>query len=230
MFDKVVKSTVPGQVVDQIKHLLANGALSVGDRLPPERQMSEQLGVSRPSLREALRVLEYAGVLAPFPGGGMRVTDGSEILPNSLQMTHLVKQFALHEMIEARKIIEAATVRLAIERASSEDIESIAKYHHAAYAILENKQAFVEADSIFHRALAEASGNGILVTMLQTMSSMMCDVNSELLSTLEGRKIVMDHHQLILDALARRDVPAGLQAMDDHLSNVVRTMQAQMPN
>ena len=76
MFDKVVKSTVPGQVIEQIKELLVKGELKRGDRLPPERQLADMLGVSRPSLREALRALEYAGKMcirdSPRDTGAMK--------------------------------------------------------------------------------------------------------------------------------------------------------------
>ena len=78
MFDKVVKSTVPGQVIEQIKELLVKGELKRGDRLPPERQLADMLGVSRPSLREALRALEYAGMLETRVGEGIFVADGKD--------------------------------------------------------------------------------------------------------------------------------------------------------
>lgn len=80
MFDKVVKSTVPGQVIEQIKELLVKGELKRGDRLPPERQLADMLGVSRPSLREALRALEYAGMLETRVGEGIFVADGDSIM------------------------------------------------------------------------------------------------------------------------------------------------------
>ena len=83
MFDKVVKSTVPGQVIEQIKELLVKGELKRGDRLPPERQLADMLGVSRPSLREALRALEYAGMLETRVGEGIFVADGDSIMMNN---------------------------------------------------------------------------------------------------------------------------------------------------
>ena len=125
MFDKVVKSTVPGQVIEQIKELLVKGELKRGDRLPPERQLADMLGVSRPSLREALRALEYAGMLETRVGEGIFVADGDSIMMNNLLMLHLIKQYALEEMIEVRKVLETSNVRFAVLRARDEDLAAL---------------------------------------------------------------------------------------------------------
>lgn len=229
MFDKIVKNTVTNQVIEQVKGLLSDGVLQPGDRLPAERQMAEQLGVSRPSLREALRALEYAGVLSSLPNGGVCVADGSAALENNLQTAHLLKQFALEEMIEARKVVEAAAVRFAVERATDEGLEGVSRAHEESLIVLDNKEAFVLADYAFHRAIAESGGNGVMVALMQTMRAMMSHFNIELLSTLEGREEVSRHHARILDALLRRDMAVALVVMDEHLENVVRTMRLKKP-
>ena len=131
MFDKVVKSTVPGQVIEQIKELLVKGELKRGDRLPPERQLADMLGVSRPSLREALRALEYAGMLETRVGEGIFVADGDSIMMNNLLMLHLIKQYALEEMIEVRKVLETSNVRFAVLRARDEDLAALSNSHAA---------------------------------------------------------------------------------------------------
>ncbi len=226
MFGKVVKKTVADQVIDQIKSLLAGGDLRPGNRLPPERQLAEMLGVSRPSLREALRALEYAGVLETRVGEGVFVTDGNNILANNLQVSHLVKQYALEEMIEVRKVIEAATVRLAIERGAEEDFEALRKVHDDSKKMVHHKEHFVLADYAFHQALAEAGGNSIFVAMLQTMRHMMSEFNIEILSTIKGRKTVLQHHDAILDALNARNGKEAQHLLEMHLDNVVTSMKA----
>ena len=229
MFDKIVKNTVTNQVIEQVKGLLTEGVLQPGDRLPAERQMAEQLGVSRPSLREALRALEYAGVLSSLPNGGVCVADGNAALENNLQTAHLLKQFALEEMIEARKVVEAAAVTFAVERATDEALESVARVHEESLAALDDKQAFVLTDYAFHRTIAEAGGNGVMVALMQTMRAMMSHFNIELLSTRAGREEVTRHHGAILQAIWQRDLVEALAVMDAHLDNVVRTMKLQQP-
>lgn len=229
MFGKVVKKTVSGQVIDQIKALLANGGLRPGSQLPPERQLAEQLGMSRPSLREALRALEFAGVLETRMGEGVFVTDGSGILSNNLQLSHLVQQYELTEMIEVRKVIESATIRFAVARASDEDVEAVRKVHEGSKKQMNNKAEFILSDYAFHRAIAEAGGNGLLVTMLQSMRQMMSEFNAELLLTVKGRKEVVEHHEEILRALEERELEKACGALMRHLDNVVSSREAHAP-
>lgn len=230
MFGKVVKNTVTNQVIEQVKGLLTNGVLRPGDKLPPERQMAEQLGVSRPSLREALRALEYAGVLEPQSGGGVCVANENAVLENNLQTAHLIRQFALEEMIEARKIIEAAAVRFAIERGTEEALEGVRAEHEASRVVLGDREAFVLSDYAFHRAIAEAGGNGILTALLSSMRGMMSHFNIELLSTRKGREEVVHHHGAILKAIENRDLNVATVVMNDHLDNVVCTMKLKKPH
>lgn len=152
MFDKVVKSTVPGQVIEQIKELLVKGELKRGDRLPPERQLADMLGVSRPSLREALRALEYAGMLETRVGEGIFVADGDSIMMNNLLMLHLIKQYALEEMIEVRKVLETSNVRFAVLRARDEDLAALKEILEQSRGQIANKAAFIKSDYAFHQA------------------------------------------------------------------------------
>lgn len=230
MFGKVVKKTVADQVIDQIKTLLAGGDLRPGSQLPPERQLAEMLGVSRPSLREALRALEYAGVLETRVGEGVFVSDGSCMLSNNLQMSHLLRQYALEEMIEVRKVLETASLRLAAERATEDDFACIEKVNEDARAALHRREEFVHLDYVFHQAIAGASGNGIFAVMLETVRQMMSDFNIELLATMKGRKTVLQHHEAIFNALLQRDAQAATKALETHLDNVVSSMKARSRN
>lgn len=137
------------------------------------------LGVSRPSLREALRALEYAGMLETRVGEGIFVADGDSIMMNNLLMLHLIKQYALEEMIEVRKVLETSNVRFAVLRARDEDLAALKEILEQSRGQIANKAAFIKSDYAFHQAIAVASGNSILATMLQTMRTMMSDFNSQ---------------------------------------------------
>ena len=226
MFDKVVKSTVPGQVIEQIKELLVKGELKRGDRLPPERQLADMLGVSRPSLREALRALEYAGMLETRVGEGIFVADGDSIMMNNLLMLHLIKQYALEEMIEVRKVLETSNVRFAVLRARDEDLAALKEILEQSRGQIANKAAFIKSDYAFHQAIAVASGNSILATM----RTMMSDFNSQLLTSQEGRQQVYAHHKKIVEAILNRDEKAAQDAMFLHLENVVQSMKKASPS
>lgn len=217
MFDKVVKNSVTNQVIAQVKGLLVSGALQIGDKLPPERQMAEQLGVSRPSLREALRALEFSGLLTPLPSGGVCVANGGTVLDSALQTTHLVRQFSLEKVFEARSCIEMTTVRLAAQRATEAALEELCRANELFRLAVEQDDGFVAADMAFHLAIARASDNEVLATMLQSSRAMLHDFCSESLATSAERATALWHHQRILEALLQRNETEATERMAEHL-------------
>ena len=144
-------------------------------------------------------------------------------------MLHLIKQYALEEMIEVRKVLETASVRFAVIRARDEDLAALRELLEQSRGQIANKAAFIKADYAFHQAIAVASGNSILVTMLQTMRTMMSDFNSQLLTSQEGRQQVYAHHEKIVEAILGRDEKVARDAMLLHLENVVQTMKKASP-
>jgi GntR family transcriptional repressor for pyruvate dehydrogenase complex len=225
MFDKFVKSTVSSLVIDQIKQLLADGQLQPGDRLPSERQLAEMLGVSRPSLREAIRALEYGSVLETRVGEGVFVSCSSAFLENTMQAVHLAKQFELEEMLTARRAIEITAIKLAVARASDDDMEVLRKLCDDAEARIDDLEAFIRYDYDFHAAIAEASGNNVLITLLQAMRSLMRAYNAELLQAKEWRSKVIAMHRAVVDKLSTRNVQSAIDAMEAHFDNIVRQME-----
>lgn len=225
MFDKVIKNTVTNQVIAQVKGLLASGALQTGDRLPPERQMAEQLGVSRPSLREALRALEFSGLLAPLPNGGVCVADGGAVLDSALQSTHLMRQFSLEKVLEARRCIEMTTVQLAACRATDEALYALSRTNEEFRHAVERDKDFVSDDMAFHLGIAEAADNEVLTAMLHSSRAMLHDFCSTVLACDEDRSATMSHHQRILEALQQRDPVAATERMAEHLDSLVAVLQ-----
>lgn len=225
MFDKVVKSTVAGQVIDQIKQLLADGRLQPGDKLPSERQLAEMLGVSRPSLREALRALEYASVLETRVGEGVFVKCSAAFLDSNIQAANLVKQFELEELLTARRAIEATVIRLAVARADEEDLAALLRLCDAAESQLDDREAFLRNDGEFHAALAEASGNNVLVALLQTMRSLMRSFNRGLLRTREWREEVIRLHRATVERIIAKDETGAIAVMEEHFDNIVSQMK-----
>ncbi len=221
MLKKVSKNTVAAQVITQLTDLIRGGSLRPGDRLPSEREMSEQLGVSRPPIREALRAIEYAGIIETRYGDGIYVK--SDIFPTGTDplFSSLLNQYTLEEMIEMRKIIELASVKLAIERATDDDVEAIREAQRRGGASLGDMDRFIEYDFAFHSSIAETSRNSLLFKSVKTMRTLMSEFNHELLVRRSYRENVNDQHALICDALERRDTAAAVAAMDSHLMNVV---------
>ncbi|MDR3211231.1 MAG: FadR family transcriptional regulator [Planctomycetota bacterium] len=221
MLKKVSKNTVAAQVINQITDLVKGGSVKRGERLPSEREMAEQLGVSRPPLREALRALEYAGIIETRYGEGIFVK--STVFPSEATslFSSLLNQYTLEEMIEMRKIVETAAVRLAIQRATTEDLFMLQVIHNRAQRGIDSIDTFVECDLAFHFAIAEVARNAILLETVQTMRNLMSEFNHELLSSEEYRVSALEQHGIVCDAISRRDVGEAVAAMERHLGNVI---------
>jgi len=128
MFQQVRVSRASEEVVDQIKEAIYSRQLLPGDRLPSERELSEQFGLSRMTIRDALRVLESTGLVEIKVGasGGAYVREPNlEMLSDSLSSFLRLKKTTLLELTEARKIIETATAELAAQRATEEDLKAV---------------------------------------------------------------------------------------------------------
>ena len=220
-FKRISKNTVVSQVIAQINQLIRDRVLSPGDRLPSERQMSEQLGISRPSLRESLRVLEYAGVLETRYGDGIYVANDSSIIDNSPYFSRLVNQYTLEDMVEMRKILETAAIRFAVERASDEDLVVMRHLLDESKDGIDERERFVKLDKSFHLAIADASRNNLLLNSFRNMGAMMDGFNLELQVTKAARMTICAQHERIYAAIAERDSDRAVEAMAGHLDNVV---------
>lgn len=221
MLKRISKNTVAAQVINQLTDLIRNGHLKPGDKLPSERIMAEELGVSRPPLRESLRALEYAGVIETRYGDGIYVK--STDFPSAINplISRLLNQYSLEEMIEMRKIIETAVVRLAVERASEEDVETLREIQKKTGECLDDIAQFSECDFAFHSAIAESTRNSLLYNTVQTMRKMMHEFNEELLGDEKLRQNVWQHHGAILESIEKRNAAQAVKAMNRHLDNVL---------
>src|SRR5215510_1020491 len=161
------------QVVAHVRQLIEQGAVGPGDRLPAERDLATHIGVSRPTVRAGLRALAAMGVVRSRHGSGTYIPDG----PPSLGSESLRFQAALHgftreEMYEARRIFEVGAAGLAAERATPEQVATLAEEVTNLYASLADPVAFLVHDIDFHRSVATASGNPIVASIVEMVSAL----------------------------------------------------------
>jgi GntR family transcriptional repressor for pyruvate dehydrogenase complex len=159
--------------IDQIKGMIVRGELRPGDRLPRESELAARLNLSRGSLREAVRGLALVRVLEVRQGDGTYVTSlKPELLLETISFfTELQDEEAsLHQIMEARRMLEAGTAALAAQLATPEDL-AVLEQLVDEMAGLEDVEAFVENDLKFHRAIALASRNDVVVALLDNLSS-----------------------------------------------------------
>lgn len=227
------------QVVRQLLELVQNRAIQPGERLPAERQLAQELGVSRPSLREAIQKLVSQGVLTSRRGDGTYVQslDAAEWLQPAFEpLTPLLDadpQYR-YDVIEARRTLEGGTAWYAAQRATPADLEKIRR----GLAIMEQYQSegnapmAARADAQFHLAIAEASHNLVLVQVMHSIFSLVLstverDRHSMFSPHFTGAADALNtQHRALVDAIAARDAHAAKHLMHDHLDYVQRSIQS----
>lgn len=221
MLENVSRMAVAGQVIEQLRQMMDSGALQPGQLLPDESELAKRLAANRQALREALRALEHAGLLQALPDGTLRVTD----VPPVLNMGVVLKLYAHWEVTELRKIVECAGVNLAVRRARPDELQALRSAHITMCQAIEDNQRFVLADFAFHRAVAEASGNSMLDSLLQNMWATASGFNLELLISRPERELVVAQHEQVLLAIEAGNAEAATDALARHLDSMVDIMR-----
>src|SRR4029079_1060149 len=162
------------QVVAKVYQLIKQDDLNPGDRLPPERELAKQLGISRPALRAGLGSLISMGVLQSRQGYGTYLVDWTPALDREpLRLLAELHGFSYEHMFETRSILEVGAAGLAAERATGDQLATRAEEMAEMFAWLHDPQQFLVHDMAFHRAVAEASGNPTLATLVEMVSAIL---------------------------------------------------------
>ena len=205
------------QIADQIRALIAGGEYTPGARLPPERDLAKQLGVSRPSVRESLIALEIEGLLDVRVGSGIYVTRPGE----RHGADPLAGESGPFEVMRARWMIESDCAALAAKNAMPAQIRAIRKAHAEYVGESRRHHNPLDSDRAFHMVIAEATGNSALVLMVQTLwDQRVGPLYRALEKKLEYPLMSVDtvrEHQAVMAAIARRDPRAARVAMRRHM-------------
>lgn len=212
-FERVHQVRLHEQIIARFNEMAEAGHLQVGDRLPPERELLTQLGVSRQVLREALTVMEAQGMLSTTPGGG-RVFRGRTV-GDFGAFVEALKESALFEILDAREAIEGKIAELAAREATDEEVEALRERVRS----LETGSYTYEWNYRFHLAIAEASHNGVLHSFLQLVLEARREVQEQDYLTLEQMKRTFDDHAAIVDAIASRDPARAREVMEGHIAH-----------
>jgi len=213
------------QVVAHVRTLIERGALRPGDRLPAERHLASQIGVSRPTLRAGLHALAAMGVVRSRHGSGTFIPDGPPALASEpLAMLAALHRFSRDEMYEARRVLEVAAAGLAAERATPEQLASLADAVSNLFAVMQQPQAFLFHDVEFHRIVASSSGNPILAALIDMVSALYYERRRKTAERAANRDLraAAEAHRRIYQAIRRRDVATASREMHDHLVEASR--------
>jgi GntR family transcriptional repressor for pyruvate dehydrogenase complex len=206
------------RVVEHVRELIAQGRLRPGDRLPPERELARRVGISRPSLRTGLRSLVAMGVVRARQGSGTYITDGPPTLaPDSLGLLAKLHGFKRAEMFEARRVLEVGVAGLAAERASGEQLATMAEALAGIFASMDDPLNWLLQDIRFHRAVASAASNPVLAALVELVSGLFYDRRRLTIARARDLKQSSEAHGRIYAAIRARDPERSRAEMALHL-------------
>lgn len=210
-------------VIQGIKDLLTGGALQPGSRLPVEKDLAAQLGVSRGSLREGVRALATLGVLETRQGDGTYVTalDPSALLSPLGFLADLQQPAHASDLLAVRRVLEAESVALAAVRLTDEELDQLDRVLDGAEGTEQDLEAFIQADTEFHRIIARAGGNPPLAALIDTLVGR--TFRARLWRAISDRGAVSTtqaEHRAIVAELRRRDPERARIRMSVHLLGV----------
>lgn len=221
MADKELHKKTYIKVIDYIKSQIRNGELAAGGRLPAERELSGILGISRNSVREAIRTLDIMGVISSQQGAGNYLTGNfKNNLAESMSMMFLLNQINYQQISQLRRGLETEALMLAIDNISQHELKQLE--HILSQLENETEVNNVILDKKLHYNIALASGNTLIIDILQALSDVIdqfiIDLRREILSTEESGNLLMEAHNEIIKSLVTRDKKLAYEAINKHFS------------
>jgi DNA-binding FadR family transcriptional regulator len=217
----IKKTRVAEEVADRIRVLMLDGTFPPGEPLPSERHLAERFGVSRGSIRDALRTLETIGLLETRHGQGT--------FPHELSVDRLVAPLASvmayrsdlqDELLDVRRMFEPAVARVAALRATEEDLADLQRILDTQRQKLKTSQSAIVEDTAFHAILARATRNRVIMSIMATLNDLLVESRTQSLLQKGRPARSVDGHEAVVAALRRRDAEGASQAMYNHIDQI----------
>ncbi len=227
MYSHIHTGRLYEQIVEQIEQQIVKGELRVGDRLPAERDLAGQFGVSRTAVREAVKALRQKGLVEIAPGRGTFIADRTgRAVRHSLDfMLKVGATDGAKDLAEVRAILEPEIAALAAVRASKPACEAMRRAIETMDAALDDADAYIEADLAFHLALAQATQNNLIATLIDPIVDLLRENRGRIFNTPGAPQRGQVYHKQILRAVEHRNANAARNAMRAHLKQVRKDSQ-----
>jgi DNA-binding FadR family transcriptional regulator len=229
----IKKTRIAEEVADRIRVLMLDGTFPAGEPLPSERHLAERFGVSRGSIRDALRTLETIGLLETRHGQGT--------FPHELSVDRLVAPLASvmayrsdlqDELLDVRRMFEPAVARVAALRATEEDLADLQRILETQRQKLKAGQSAIAEDTAFHAILARSTRNRVVMSIMATLNDLLVESRTQSLLQKGRPARSIDGHESVVAALRRRDAEGASQAMYNHIDQIadLQLHAAKAPN
>jgi GntR family transcriptional regulator, transcriptional repressor for pyruvate dehydrogenase complex len=225
-------SSLYEQLAQRIRQAIIDGTIKTGDRLPNERDLAKQYGVSRTVVREAIKTLKQEGLVEVRPGlGSFAVNATGEALKQTFNlMMSFGHENTLADIVEIREILEPHIAAIAAQRATEDDVARMEQ----AIALMEEHidiiEKYTEEDHNFHLALARATQNSIIPRLIASIVDLLQELRKRIALVDGARERGQTHHQNIVEAIRNKDSEAARAAMTDHLAQVRQDSGIEHPN
>jgi GntR family transcriptional repressor for pyruvate dehydrogenase complex len=214
------------QVADMLLEMILSDEYRAGDRLPPERILVEQMGVSRTVVREALNLLETRGLIRIEHGRGAVVSaNGAHALHKNLSFLLRMQPGTLWELMEMRKALEVEVAGLAAERATAEDVATMRAKLESMRENIDAPEGYVHADVGFHEMLARSARNRVLLVMMEPIVDLLLASRRMTGSKEANAKRALRAHEEILKQVEAKDVEGARREMRNHMMTTERDMR-----
>jgi GntR family transcriptional regulator, transcriptional repressor for pyruvate dehydrogenase complex len=224
-FETIRRNAVAHEAITTIKRMIVRGDLRAGQRLPAERELAAQLGVSRPSLREAIRALIALNILESRHGEGTFVSSlDPELLAEPIDFVLQIDDGGISALFEARHVLEAGIAGLAAERASDLELAELEDFAKRGRAKVGDAEAFIEHDVEFHDRIRRAARSPVLASMLRSISTLSLETRRRTAQSQAVRSRALADHVSMAKTLKARDPEAARRAMIAHLDHVRRAL------
>lgn len=222
-FQAIKRRRLSDEVSAQIQVRVASGELRSGDKLPPERELAQSLGVSRGAVREALRTLERTGLISLQAGsrGGAFIGKGNpDLIGDSFRNLYQLGSVSLDDLTEARQWLESTVVRIVAKRATTGDLASLEANADEAERLFKAKRYDdkIDVHIEFHNLLARATHNAVMIMLMGALMEVMRDFAHAVGG--ERNDLTIKARRRLLERLRKRDADGAAAAMAEHLDSL----------
>jgi GntR family transcriptional repressor for pyruvate dehydrogenase complex len=219
IYKTIKQKRLSGEVTNQITDLILQNHLQPGDKLPPERQLAEELGVSRTVLREAMKALEEKGLVEVKQGSGTFVCSPSfEMVSDSLSLLLQANMPRYLELMDVREILDVAIAGRLAEGATREDIDKLSERIAWMWQVLDSPEEFVEGDVAFHIEFYQAAKNEVLLTIMQPVMELLVEAMEMTFEPPGSAESSLRRHEKLVECIRAGDAKGARNAMGEIIS------------